>query len=279
MGHLSPNPAGKRPSLMVLGVRIDNVTIEDAIDWATWALGQTGPGLQIATVNVEFLVAAQRDHSFLSALNGCALTVPDSIGVNIGARLLGRQLAGRVAGIDLMVELCGLAASSGARPYLLGAEDEVADVAAAQLVARFPEISIAGTYSGSPAPEEEHEIVARIRSSRADLLFVAYGAPAQDLWLSRNLTQTGARIGMGVGGSFDYIAGIVPRAPAALRRLGLEWAFRLASQPSRWRRMLALPKGMVLAVQQRLTQGRAPQVAAHKPTLDPSASPSQEDEQ
>ncbi|MGB9890029.1 MAG: WecB/TagA/CpsF family glycosyltransferase, partial [Anaerolineae bacterium] len=92
-----------------------------------------------------------------------------------------------------------------------------------------------------PRQQEEDEIVQRIREARADILLVAYGAPAQDLWLARNLARTGAKVGIGVGGAFDYIAGIVPRAPRWMRRVGLEWLYRLFRQPWRWRRQRVLP--------------------------------------
>jgi N-acetylglucosaminyldiphosphoundecaprenol N-acetyl-beta-D-mannosaminyltransferase len=112
---------------------------------------------------------------------------------------------------------------------------------------RYAGLIITDTYAGSPVPQDEAEIVARIRAARPDILLVAYGAPAQDLWLARNLPQTGAAVGMGVGGSFDYIAGIVPRAPRWMRNRGLEWLYRLIRQPWRWRRMAVLPL-FVLAV-------------------------------
>jgi N-acetylglucosaminyldiphosphoundecaprenol N-acetyl-beta-D-mannosaminyltransferase len=101
---------------------------------------------------------------------------------------------------------------------------------------------VAGIHAGSPRPEDEDDIVARIRAQQPHVLFVAFGAPAQDHWIARNLEQMGVPVCMGVGGTFDYIAGIRPLAPTVLRRLGLEWLYRLITQPWRWRRMLALPR-------------------------------------
>ncbi len=118
----------------------------------------------------------------------------------------------------------------------------VAEQAAARLVEQNPGLQIVGTYAGSPAPDEEDDIIARINASGADILFVAYGAPRQDIWIARNRERLNVQVAMGVGGTFDFIAGIVPRAPRWMRRIALEWLYRLYKQPWRWRRMLRLPR-------------------------------------
>ncbi|MFW5772992.1 MAG: WecB/TagA/CpsF family glycosyltransferase, partial [Phototrophicaceae bacterium] len=107
-----------------------------------------------------------------------------------------------------------------------------------------------GVYSGSPAPEDEDDIVARVNASDADVLFVAYGAPRQDKWIARNLPRLNVAVAMGVGGSFDFIAGVMPRAPLWMQRAGIEWLYRLMLQPSRIGRMMRLPR-FVLAVLRR----------------------------
>jgi N-acetylglucosaminyldiphosphoundecaprenol N-acetyl-beta-D-mannosaminyltransferase len=111
-------------------------------------------------------------------------------------------------------------------------------------------LQIVGTYSGSPSPNEEDAIVAQINEAQADILFVAYGAPEQDKWIARNLPRLGVKMAMGVGGAFDFVAGVVPRAPLWMQRVGLEWLFRLYLQPWRFKRMLRLPL-FVLAVLRR----------------------------
>ena len=114
--------------------------------------------------------------------------------------------------------------------------------------ARYPGLLVGGAYPGSPAENERDEIAARITAAGTDLLFVAFGAPAQDLWIARNRERLPTvRLALGVGGVFDYLTGRVPLAPPLMRRLGLEWLYRLYRQPWRWRRMLALPQ-FVLAV-------------------------------
>jgi N-acetylglucosaminyldiphosphoundecaprenol N-acetyl-beta-D-mannosaminyltransferase len=119
----------------------------------------------------------------------------------------------------------------------------VAEQAAAIFQTRYPGLIIAGTHAGSPALEENDEIVARINDSRADLLFVAYGAPRQDKWIARNREKLSTvRVALGVGGALDFVTGKAIRAPRWLQRLGMEWLHRLYHEPWRWRRMVALPR-------------------------------------
>jgi len=240
----------------MLGVRVDDVTMAEAIAWADRFIRQGGRH-QIATVNVEFLVAAQRDAHFRQALDAASLCVPDSVGILWGAWLLGYRLRERVAGVDLTRELARLAARQGYRLFLLGAAPGVAEMAAQRLCARYAGLHIAGTYAGSPASAEETEIIARINAARPQILLVAYGAPQQDLWIARNKKRLESPLAMGVGGSFDYIAGVAVRAPLPLQKAGLEWLYRLYRQPWRWRRMCALPYCACLVARQRVVQGRA----------------------
>jgi N-acetylglucosaminyldiphosphoundecaprenol N-acetyl-beta-D-mannosaminyltransferase len=158
---------------------------------------------------------------------------------------LGRQgvhLRERVGGSDLIWSLSAQAAALGQRVFLLGGAEGVAAAAAARLQREYPGLFIAGTASGSPAAEDEGRIVDLIRRSRADMLFVAFGAPQQELWIARNLRATGVSVAMGVGGSLDYLAGAAHRAPGWMRDRGMEWLWRLLLQPRRWRRVLALPR-------------------------------------
>jgi N-acetylglucosaminyldiphosphoundecaprenol N-acetyl-beta-D-mannosaminyltransferase len=132
-------------------------------------------------------------------------------------------------------------ATHGYRLFLLGAAPGVAETAGQRLQELAPGLVIAGTYAGSPGPSEEYEIIERLRAAQADVLCVAYGAPAQELWIYRNLARLPVAVAMGVGGAFDFITGRQQRAPVRMQKLGLEWLYRLYRQPWRWRRMLALP--------------------------------------
>jgi N-acetylglucosaminyldiphosphoundecaprenol N-acetyl-beta-D-mannosaminyltransferase len=216
------------------------VTEEDVLEFAATRLASRRPA-QFVTVNAEFVVKAQHDPLFRDVLHGADLATPDGAGVVWAMRRQGRGVPRRVGGSDLIWSLSKVAAGGGYRIFLLGAPEGVAAAAARRLTEVIPELQVAGVHAGSPAMAEESAIVDSIRASRADLLFVAFGAPQQDLWVARNLARSGAVIGMGVGGTFDYVAGAARRAPVWMQDHALDWLWRLVQQPWRWRRMLALP--------------------------------------
>ena len=227
-------------SLFILGVRVDAVTFDQVLACIE-AFIADGGSHQITTVNPEFVMAARSDAEFRHIINNSALALPDGVGVWWASRHLGHPLPDRIPGVDLVERLAALSEGQGYRIYFLGAMPGVADQAVEALRARYPELVVAGTYAGSPQPQDEASIVARVCATNPHILFVAYGAPAQDRWIARNLDRLGVPVCIGVGGSFDFLAGIHPRAPRWLRQLGLEWLHRLLTQPWRWRRMLALP--------------------------------------
>jgi N-acetylglucosaminyldiphosphoundecaprenol N-acetyl-beta-D-mannosaminyltransferase len=228
-------------SISILGVPVHDVTTEDTLVLMDQFVREGGPH-QVCTVNPEFIMTAQRDAEFKRILTRAALNIPDGVGVLWAARRLGHPLRERVAGSDLVAQIADRARTAGWHIFLLGAAEGVADCAADILRRRFPQTSIVGTYAGSPQPGEEAGIAARVRSSGANVLLVAYGAPKQDKWIARNIAHTGAAVAIGIGGSLDFIAGTQKRAPRALQRVGLEWLYRLVREPWRWRRQLALPK-------------------------------------
>jgi len=138
--------------------------------------------------------------------------------------------------------IAALAAKCSARVFFLGARDGIAERAAEKLKNGFEKLKIAGCYAGSPALEENDEIVERVNAADAQILFVAYGPPKQELWIARNAARLkNVAVAMGVGGTFDTLAGIVPRAPEWMRRTGFEWTYRLLREPRRFRRQLAIP--------------------------------------
>jgi N-acetylglucosaminyldiphosphoundecaprenol N-acetyl-beta-D-mannosaminyltransferase len=234
-------------SISILTVRVDDVTYEQALAHVERCIGEGGVH-QIATVNVEFIMQARHNPAFKRVLAGADLCVPDGIGVLWASRRQGRPLRQRVAGVDLVERIAARAAERGWRIYFLGAAPGVAERAATTLAQRYPGLKIAGCYAGSARREEEQEIVGWVRAAEPDVLLVAYGAPHQDLWIARNQAQIGVPVAMGVGGAFDFIAGVTQRAPGWVQRAGLEWLHRLLRQPWRWRRQLAIPHFMLLVV-------------------------------
>ncbi|MEI2691907.1 MAG: WecB/TagA/CpsF family glycosyltransferase [Anaerolineae bacterium] len=229
------------PPVQILGVRVDAVSYREAIDIISHWIELRGPH-QIATANPEFVMAAQHSPDFRQALAAADLCVADGVGLLWAARRLGARLPERVTGSDLTPLLAQVASQRGWRLYLLGAAPGVAQQAADRLAQQNPGLRIAGVYAGSPADRDAPDIVQRVIAAQPDVLLVAYGAPAQDLWIARHGAELGVPVMMGVGGAFDHIVGVQRRAPAWVQRVHLEWLFRLVTQPWRWRRQLALPR-------------------------------------
>jgi len=191
----------------------------------------------VMTVNVALMWMAARDRRLARIVQSSAIRVADGMGVIWSWRVLGRRLPERIAGIDLMVELIEAAAADGRSVYLLGARDEVVDRLCQVLRERYPTLQIAGSRNGYFGRDDDADIVAAVAESGADLLFLGMPSPFKEQFAADHLDAFGADLVMGVGGSFDVIAGFVPRAPALLQRTGLEWAWRLACEPRRmWRR-------------------------------------------
>ncbi len=234
-------------SINILGVRVDNVNYDQAIARVDSFFAKTGIH-QIATVNPEFVVLAQSDATFMHQLNGCALNVPDGVGLLWASRRLGMPLRERVTGQEMVDRIAALAAKRNESIFLLGAREGVAERAAERLEKKHSGLKIAGCYAGSPTDEEEQRIVNRINESRAKILFVAFGPPQQEFWIARNASRLDAAVAMGVGGTFDTLAGIVPRAPHWVQRAGFEWTYRLLREPRRFKRQLAIPYFMWLVI-------------------------------
>ncbi len=232
--------------IRILGLPVDAITYPEWLDLiGKWIA--SGRIHHVCTINPEFMMIARQDPNFHNILSRANLCVPDGVGLLWAAKHLGNPLPERVTGSDGVPKIAEQAAKLGWKLYFLGAAPGVADQAASVLRHQHPTLQIVGIYSGSPAPDEEDAIVERVNASGADILFVAYGAPEQDKWIARNLPRLQVKVAMGVGGSFDFIAGIVPRAPMWMQRFGLEWLYRLYLQPWRIVRMLRLPR-FVLAV-------------------------------
>ncbi|MBN1658604.1 MAG: WecB/TagA/CpsF family glycosyltransferase [Anaerolineae bacterium] len=239
-------------SIDILGVRVDCATYDTLLACVDDFVAGGTPH-QVVTLNPEMLVAAHDDPAFRQVLNSADLNVADGVGLLLAARLLGHTLPGRVTGSDGIYHLAAHAAQRGYRPFFLGAAPGVAEETARRLVAAYPGLQIAGTFAGSPAPADEPHILDRIHVAAPDLLLVAYGVPAEEEWIARNRTRLGVPVMIGLGGAFDFVAGVTRRAPAWMRRLGIEWLHRLLSQPWRWRRQLALPRFLLLVFRQRLS--------------------------
>lgn len=239
----------------VLGIPVNAVTMQSVLEHVRAMLANKSTQVIVA-VNPEKVIAAQRNPDLLHALENAALVIPDGIGVVAAARLLGKGRMNRVAGSDLMPELCGVAAAEGKSVFLYGAKIEIVDRAAALLKDRYRGLVVAGTHHGYVAEEDMDQLIETINASGADILFVGLGSPRQELWMERNRERLSVRVCQGVGGTFDAICGYPKRAPSAMQNLHLEWLYRLITQPQRAHRQLALPRFVAQVIRQLILRGR-----------------------
>ena len=267
-----------RHRIEVLGVGLDPVGRGEVERWTDAALVETAPAgcRHVVTLNPEYVMAARRDIGFGRAIAAADLVVADGIGVLLAAKLLdrgGASGARRVTGLDLCDLLAEACARSGRPLFLLGGRGGAASGAAVALGERFAGLPPVSFWEGGgPGPTDDAAALARIKQCGANVVLVAYGAPAQVVWIDRNrasMAEAGVRIAVGVGGAFDFLSGRVSRAPRLVRSAGLEWLYRLGREPWRWRRQLALPRFavLVLAAVARTTGRRAmgPIGAASRP--------------
>jgi len=235
----------------VLGVGFDRVDLVAAAERALRRL-DAGERTFVITANPEFVMLARRDDSLARIAGDAQLVVADGSGIVAASRLLGDPLP-RVPGRLLVDALVPHLAQRRSPVFFLGAAPGVAERAAAELRRRAPGIVVAGVHAGSAEPEDDALSVAWVRDSGAQVLLVAYGMPKQEQWIARNLPALpGVRLAIGVGGVFDQLAGVQKVPPAALHAIGLEWLWRLAREPRRWRRQRVLPLFALLVLRKRL---------------------------
>jgi N-acetylglucosaminyldiphosphoundecaprenol N-acetyl-beta-D-mannosaminyltransferase len=225
----------------LLGTTIDRLGHEEAIA-AIEAFVITRTPRQVATINLDFLRIASRDQGFAATLRAADLALADGMPLVWASRLAGSALPHRIAGIDLVDAICDRGSSLGWSVFLLGAAPGIAQSASGAMLRRHPGLRIAGVYSpphGEWDDLEEKRIRDHITNAKPDILLVALGAPRQDVWIAANKGRLGVPVSVGVGCTFDVLAGDKPRAPRWMQRIGLEWAFRLITEPGRlWRRYL-----------------------------------------
>ncbi len=237
--------------ISILGIPFDDLDLDQAAGLVLHAI-HSGIGISVMTPNPEIVQMARRDAELAAVIRDADLVVPDSVGIVAASRLMGCALRRRVPGIELVESVLERGRAAGLRVYLLGAAEGVADVAAERLRARYPGVVIAGTHHGYFSSEDEERIAADIISCRAQLVLVGLGCPKQEKWIARWKERLQGVSLITVGGSLDVFSGRTRRAPAIFRRLGLEWLYRLLSQPSRWRRQLELPRFFMAVLKERM---------------------------
>ena len=230
-----------RKQTHVLGVPFDAVTMAEAVAKAKGML-QDGGQHFICTPNPEIVMEAQKDEVLMGILKEADMVVPDGIGVVWASKYSEIRLTERVAGYDLGQNLMAELAGTKETFYFFGGAPGVASTAARKMMKKYPGLKVVGVHNGYFDEKEEKRIIQDIKTKAPSILLVGLGAPKQEKWIYDNLRLTGAKVAIGVGGSFDVMAGNVKRAPKLFQKLGLEWFHRLITQPTRWKRMMRLPK-------------------------------------
>ncbi|MBM3498608.1 MAG: WecB/TagA/CpsF family glycosyltransferase, partial [Armatimonadetes bacterium] len=234
-------------AIRLLGVRITPVSMDAALDRARDFIAEGSPHI-IVTSDASGMIRAREDAELREIMDEADLVTADGQGVVLAARLLNVPIRERVSGVDMVQRLCELATEAGHSVFLLGGAEGVAEAAGESLKAAVPGLRIAGVQHGYFAPDEEAGIIDRIRRAQPAVLFVAFGIPRQEKWIRAHMDELGVPVCIGVGGSFDVISGRLKRAPAWMRRCGLEWLYRVIQEPRRLPRLKALPQIAWVAV-------------------------------
>jgi len=249
----------------LLGTEVDALSFSDTMD-AVVEIIETGNPTQHLAMNAAKVVLLRSNPALQAIASACGIISADGVPLVWASRLLGHPLPGRVNGTDLMEALCDLAGRRQWSVFFFGARQDVIDAVAEWAQRTHPGLRIAGTHSGYFDESENEEIVDQIASSGASILFVGFPTPKKEIWLHRHLAELNTPFCMGVGGSFDVIAGSVSRAPRWMQRNGLEWLFRLIQEPKRmWKRYLVGNTRFVLLV---LSELIARRLGTHRGTND-----------
>lgn len=246
-------------SIEILGCRVDAVGRDAAVARVVALAHGTQPSL-VVTLGTEMVMEARRNPKFRATIEGAAFVVCDTVGLLLASRLRGGPLRERVTGVELVEALAERSARDDLRFFLLGGRAATAERAAEALRRRFPGAIVTGTHDGYFDDARSGVVAAAVRASGANVLLAGLGSPKQEMWIAEYLGACGCGAGIGIGGALDVLAGNVDRAPHAWQRFGLEWLYRLAREPRRWRRQLALPVFAALALRETaalyLTKGK-----------------------
>lgn len=226
----------------ILGIGITDASRKEILEYIVQTIQKSTQPYYIVTPNPEMIVLSHKNSDFRIALNTAKIALNDGVGVSIAAQLMGRPLKERFTGVDLVETLCEAVVDWPITVGFLGGGYGVAEMASKCLVKKYPGLKVG--FVGQEWPSS--------RGPAVDILFVAFGAPKQELWMAEHVGKIPVKVMVGVGGAFDYISGKVPRAPKVVRSLGMEWLFRLVIQPWRIKRQLALVEFVGMVVKEKL---------------------------
>lgn len=237
--------------LNIHNVLIHNTTMQEAVEQVQkWAAEDTLR--TVFTPNSEIIMQAQRNPEFKNILNSADLLIPDGAGVILASRILRKPLKQKVSGFDLVRNLFKASAGKNISYYILGGQPGIAEIAAVNIMAEYGKINIKGYYHGYFRPEEENDLIEKINNAKPDILLVGLGAPKQEYWIHNNKYRLKCKVCIGVGGSIDVFSGKVSLTPEFIRRIGFEWLHRLIREPRRIKRMMDLPRFIILTIKKRL---------------------------
>jgi len=226
----------------ILGVRVDKVNVSQATKIIMDYIKSKDRVASVFTPNSEIIMMGYRDKEFRDVLNKSELLTADGIGVVYASRIVKNPISQRAAGYDIACSVLQSLSEIGGSVYLFGSKPGVAQVAGDNICKKYPGIKIAGYSDGYFDEEKEKTIISNINRCNPDLVFVCLGAPKQEKWISDHREELPNAVYMGIGGSLDVFAGTVKRAPDFFVNHGIEWLYRLCKQPSRFVRMLELPR-------------------------------------
>jgi N-acetylglucosaminyldiphosphoundecaprenol N-acetyl-beta-D-mannosaminyltransferase len=234
----------------ILGVPVTPFSMDEAVSWLMERVDRKIP-TQVVTANAEIIMMAQENPAYAELLRAADLVLPDGAGTVWAGRKLGYTVPERVAGFDLFLELLSSAAQQGQRIFFFGAAPGIAEAAKKKAEDLAPGVKIVGCRNGYFSEADEPSIIEEINASGAEILFAALGAPKQEFWLRDHGHLLAPVLRIGLGGSFDVLAGKMERAPKWMQEASLEWLYRLYKQPSRLGRMMALPKFVLRVLQEK----------------------------
>lgn len=235
-----------REIVKILGVEIDNVTVEEAGQITKELIENSHQSCElIFAPNVEFIMMAQKDKEFFDILKKSKLSTPDSVGVEIGAKFQKKPLKQRIPGQMYFRKVLEIGEKEGWTFYFLGGKGDTVNRAIENVKKIYPNIKIIGYNDGFFEKKSEEEVIKQINELKPNVLFVAMGAPAQEKWIFNHRNELKVDVAAGQGGTFDYEAGNIRRAPRWIQKIGMEWLWRLILQPSRIIRMMVLPAYLI----------------------------------
>ena len=233
--------------IKLFDVYIHDLNMDEAVERiATWCHEDNLH--HIITADAYMVETASHHNELRNIINNASLVTPDSSGVILASKLYGDPILNKTSGCEMAENLCKISGDKNIRIFFLGAKPEVVTTAVNKMKEKYPDVQIAGSHHGYFNEDENDNICQMIKDSNSHLLFVAFGIPKQEFWIKNNLHKTGAKVAIGIGGTFDVMSGIVNRAPVIYQKLYLEWLYRYFQDPTKSYKLKKLPAFFIKAI-------------------------------